>query len=94
MSMLISCSRRRKLLVLRSFWRIKVSLCCTKGWVMWWTIEVMSLVNKVGLSKNRAIALDVEWRRASAQFLRQRTPCGPSPALQHTGQGQVDGSGA
>ena len=31
--MAISCSRRRKLLVERSFWRISVSLCCTSGWL-------------------------------------------------------------
>src|SRR4051812_1149210 len=35
--MLISFSRRRKLLVLRSFCRINVSLCWISGWVMWWT---------------------------------------------------------
>src|SRR5687768_3998521 len=35
--MLISLSSRRKLLVLRSFCRISVSLCWISGWVTWWT---------------------------------------------------------
>ena len=36
--MLISCSRRRKLLVLRVFSRISVSLCWTSGWVTGCTV--------------------------------------------------------
>src|SRR6476661_2880048 len=44
-----SPSSRRKLLVLASFLRISVSLCCTRGWSMRWTWDMA-----VGQSKERA----------------------------------------
>src|SRR5688500_6471512 len=40
--MLISLSSRRKLLVLRSFCRISVSLCWISGWVTWWTTGLIA----------------------------------------------------
>eukprot|EP01136_Pigoraptor_vietnamica_P009564 Opistho-1_new@46227 len=91
MSSDISLSRRRKLLVLASLRRMSVSLCCTSGWSMRWTLlMVMDFRGSSETrSEHRAVADDVQGGQAAAKALRQQAPGRPGAAFEHAGQRQL-----
>src|SRR5262245_56521636 len=84
----ISPSRRRKLLVERSFWRISVSLCCTSGCERTWTSGVLELkADSSSKSTYSAVARHPHRRQAAiAPLGRDRTAGGPGAAFEQARQ--------
>src|SRR5215207_7774219 len=85
----ISLRSSRKDLVERSLSRIRVSLCCTSGWV---TTVTPSMTRFLTRSRYRAVAGDAQRRRAiGPALMRNRAPGRPRSALEHAGEREGHG---
>src|ERR1700742_5095714 len=90
--MLTSRRSSRKLLVERSFCRIRVSLCCTRGSAT--TCTIGSLTDDSS-SEDGAVAHDGDrGDSGGAQFRGDRPPGRPTATLEQAGQRQRGGTEA
>src|SRR5262245_35707862 len=91
--MLISPSSSRNELVLRSFWRMRVSLCWTRGWSTTLTLPaaVILFLSRL-VSKDRTVAVHADGRGAVWPALPRQLAAGaPGAPLEDLGQGELVG---